>query len=65
MPRFNEIPRSESETETIYVGEDGSVSVTPDGIGFFWFDSIEEAQEEMIGGEDFPIVYLDGIWSDF
>lgn len=60
---FRIIPREGNiQTDVIYIERNGGICVSPDGVGFFWFDSVEEAKEEM---GDFPIVRLDGIWSDF
>lgn len=49
-----EVTRDNQEPEVIYHDEnDENVFVTPDGIGRYYFDSIEEAREEMLGGDEF------------
>lgn len=54
--------RDEQETDVIYVCPVGSAFITTDGVGRFWFDSEEEAQEEF---GDVPVVYLDVAPEDY
>lgn len=57
------VTRETQEIEVIYVGPEvdedkpGGVFVTTDGIGRYWYDSVEEAQEQH--GDDLPICHLD------
>jgi predicted acetyltransferase len=50
------ITRKNQRTDTIYVGQDGSVFVTPDGEGRYWYDSVAEAQAQH--GDDLPIRHV-------
>jgi hypothetical protein len=51
------ITRATQETDTIYVTSDEWAFVTPDGEGRYWYESLEEAQEQH--GDDLPVVYAD------
>ena len=51
------VTRETQEPDVIYVVEDSWAFVTPDGIGRFFYDSLEEAQEAH--GEETPVVYAE------
>lgn len=61
MARHERMPRERAKTFVIYVCADNSIGVTPDCVGFYWFDSLEEAKEEF---PDLPVRYVDFIWED-
>lgn len=50
------ITRANQLVEVIYVNPDGTAFWSPDGVGRFYFESLEEAQEQCIF--DLPIVKL-------
>jgi hypothetical protein len=61
------ITRHNQQTDTIYVGysrfpwsskDHLVVFVTPDGEGRYYFDSVAEAQRDMLDGDTFPIRYV-------
>lgn len=62
MAKYQTIARTKAKTDTIYVCADGSIGVTPDCVGFYWYDSIAEAQEQH--GDDLPIVRIGGVFED-
>jgi len=51
---------NEMELDTVYVYSDDTVCVSPDGIGRYFYDTIEEAQEDT-GAE--KIIYLDIVYN--
>lgn len=58
---YPRISRRRSAPDVIYICADGSVCVTPDGIGFYWYDSVEEAKDNH--GE-LTVIRINGIWED-
>lgn len=46
------VTRMNWRTDTIYVNPDGTAFVTPDCVGAYFFDSLEEVQVEMPGMHD-------------
>ena len=39
--------RSQAKVDTLYYIKEGGVfAVTPDGIGFYWFDDFEDVEEQ-------------------
>lgn len=64
--RIARVTRDNQEADTIYVGwwddpvlRGETVFVSPDGIGRYYYESIEEAQDDM--GDDLPIVYAEAV----
>jgi hypothetical protein len=60
---MNRVTRSNQKLDTIYVVADDrlseSIFVTPDGEGRFYYDSVEDAQDDM--GPNLPVVYADEV----
>lgn len=44
------------DTDMVYVYSDGTVFVSPDGIGRYFYDTVDDAYTDYDGA---PIVYLD------
>ena len=47
------LTRQTQRMDVIYVTTDGDVYVSPDGDGRYWYDTVEQAQEEH---GDLPVV---------
>lgn len=46
------VTRKNWRTDTIYVNPDGTAFITPDCVGAYYYDSLEEAEYEMAGNYD-------------
>jgi hypothetical protein len=58
------VNRSQLVADRLYRDNDGTYFVSPDGIGVFWFDTMEEVNEQY-GANNFPKVYHVSHLTDF
>lgn len=59
------VTRKNQRTDTYYVHPEGGVFVTPDGVGRYYYSTLEEAQEQHGFIGDDRVVYLDADeWPD-